>query len=95
MHDIIKKFLNLLKGDLEWFYLLKYLFDVLVNILYYDLVPVLDRERFIAYTLYKKLWIHDYSPCPYTLDVAFLFLSFCLYRLVCEASFESVGKHFL
>jgi hypothetical protein len=22
------------------------------------------RERFIADTLYKKLWIHDFTPCP-------------------------------
>jgi hypothetical protein len=30
-----------------------------------DIIPVLDRERFIAATLYKKLWIHDYLPCFY------------------------------
>jgi hypothetical protein len=28
-------------------------------------IPVLERERFIADTLYKKLWIHDFLPCPY------------------------------
>jgi hypothetical protein len=28
-------------------------------------IPVLERERFIADTLYKKLWIHDFKPCPY------------------------------
>lgn len=28
-------------------------------------MPELERERFIADTLYKKLWIHDYLPCPY------------------------------
>jgi hypothetical protein len=38
------------------------------------IIPVLSRERFIADTLYKKLWIHDSMPCPYRTWL-FVFLS--------------------
>jgi hypothetical protein len=38
------------------------------------IIPVLTRERFIADTLYKKLWIHDSMPCPYRTWL-FVFLS--------------------
>jgi len=47
-----------------------------------DYIPELDRERFIADTLYKKLWNHDYTPCPYSLDMAFIVLFLSFYRFV-------------
>src|SRR4051812_48062103 len=42
-------------------------------------IPVLERERFIADTLYKKLWIHDFLPCPYRTWL-FVFYPNSLYR---------------
>lgn len=57
-------------------------------------MPGLDRERFIANTLYKKLWKHDNNAMS-ILDVAF-FLCFylCFNRMIGNASLEKCWETF-
>ncbi len=56
-------------------------------------MPGLERERFIADTLYKKLWKHDNMPCPYR---TWLFLCFylCFIRMIGDASLEKCWETF-
>lgn len=56
-------------------------------------MPGLKRERFIADTLYKKLWKHDTMPCPYWTWL-FLCLVVCLNRCMGEASLEKCWETF-
>ena len=55
------------------------------------IIPVLERERFIADTLYKKLWIHDYYAMSIS-DVVFCFYPISLNRMVVRLSWKSVGN---
>ncbi|MBG9453724.1 hypothetical protein ABE61_06410 [Lysinibacillus sphaericus] len=57
-------------------------------------MPGLERERFIADTLYKKLWKHDNYAMSIS-DVAFFYV--CTYVLIERLVIpllKSVGKHF-
>lgn len=57
-------------------------------------MPGLERERFIADTLYKKLWKHDNYAMSIS-DVAFFYVfAYVLLERLVKPLLKSVGKHF-
>lgn len=57
-------------------------------------MPGLERERFIADTLYKKLWKHDNNAMS-ILDVAFFYVfTYVLNRMLGDASLEKCWETF-
>ena len=55
-------------------------------------IPVLERERFIADTLYKKLWIHDLCHVHNGRGFFVLILLVCYRMLLEKLSWKVLGN---